>query len=136
MSFPPTIYARLKTGLEGQQDSIYPYFVLFLATTSAVFAARCFRSYNLSAKTTPQPHPLFSSMVSIIKKPFVSYYCPPAAQPAPRLPPTPVFARPTVEPNFLAVGRQLYDAFLVLDVEATCAQGTDFAYPNEIIVCL
>lgn len=30
---------------------------------------------------------------------------------------------------------QPYDAFLVLDVEATCLQGTDFNYPNEIIVC-
>ncbi|KAI0062234.1 hypothetical protein BV25DRAFT_1916154 [Artomyces pyxidatus] len=34
---------------------------------------------------------------------------------------------------------QPYDAFLVLDVEATCFQGTDFHWPNEIIewpVCL
>ncbi|KAI0003272.1 ribonuclease H-like domain-containing protein [Russula compacta] len=34
---------------------------------------------------------------------------------------------------------QPYDAFLVLDVEATCLQGTDFHWPNEIIewpVCL
>jgi len=34
---------------------------------------------------------------------------------------------------------QPYDAFLVLDVEATCFQGTDFNWPNEIIewpVCL
>lgn len=30
---------------------------------------------------------------------------------------------------------QPYAAFLVLDVEATCFQGTDFNYPNEIIVC-
>jgi hypothetical protein len=29
---------------------------------------------------------------------------------------------------------QPYDAFLVLDVEATCLQGTDFHWPNEIIV--
>ena len=29
---------------------------------------------------------------------------------------------------------QPYDAFLVLDVEATCFQGTDFNWPNEIIV--
>jgi len=29
---------------------------------------------------------------------------------------------------------QPYDAFLVLDVEATCLQGTDFQWPNEIIV--
>ncbi|KAI0708969.1 ribonuclease H-like domain-containing protein [Earliella scabrosa] len=35
--------------------------------------------------------------------------------------------------------RQLYDAFLVLDVEATCVKGAGFDYPNEIIewpVCL
>ncbi|KAG6889726.1 hypothetical protein C0995_015024 [Termitomyces sp. Mi166 len=35
--------------------------------------------------------------------------------------------------------KQHYDAFLVLDVEATCQQGTDFSFPNEIIefpVCL
>lgn len=29
---------------------------------------------------------------------------------------------------------QPYDAFLVLDVEATCQEGTDFTWPNEIIV--
>jgi hypothetical protein len=29
---------------------------------------------------------------------------------------------------------QPYDAFLVLDVEATCLQGTGFHWPNEIIV--
>ena len=32
--------------------------------------------------------------------------------------------------------KQAYDAFLVLDVEATCVEGSDFAYPNEIIVTL
>ncbi|KAH9946291.1 ribonuclease H-like domain-containing protein [Epithele typhae] len=35
--------------------------------------------------------------------------------------------------------KQPYDAFLVLDVEATCIQGAGFDYPNEIIewpVCL
>ncbi|KAI0807231.1 ribonuclease H-like domain-containing protein [Fomes fomentarius] len=35
--------------------------------------------------------------------------------------------------------KQLYDAFLVLDVEATCMEGAGFDYPNEIIewpVCL
>ncbi|KAG9318416.1 ribonuclease H-like domain-containing protein [Chiua virens] len=30
--------------------------------------------------------------------------------------------------------KQPYDAFLVLDVEATCFQGTGFEWPNEIIV--
>lgn len=32
--------------------------------------------------------------------------------------------------------RQPYEAFLVLDVEGTCDRGTDFNYPNEIIVCV
>jgi len=27
-----------------------------------------------------------------------------------------------------------YDAYLVFDVEATCERGTDFDWPNEIIV--
>jgi hypothetical protein len=30
--------------------------------------------------------------------------------------------------------KQPYDVFLVLDVEATCQQGSDFNFPNEIIV--
>ena len=42
-------------------------------------------------------------------------------------------ARPTysVDPT---AAKQTYDAFLVLDVEATCQPGTDFNYANEIIV--
>lgn len=32
--------------------------------------------------------------------------------------------------------KQPYDAFLVLDVEGTCESGTDFNWPNEIIVCI
>ena len=32
--------------------------------------------------------------------------------------------------------RQPYEVFLVLDIEGTCDQGTDFNYPNEIIVCV
>ncbi|KAJ3535068.1 hypothetical protein NMY22_g6655 [Coprinellus aureogranulatus] len=39
----------------------------------------------------------------------------------------------------LKLSKQTIDAFLVLDVEATCQQGTDFNYTNEIIefpVCL
>jgi hypothetical protein len=30
--------------------------------------------------------------------------------------------------------KQRYDAYLVLDIEATCIEGTDFSWPNEIIV--
>lgn len=44
-------------------------------------------------------------------------------------------SRPThsVDP---AAAIQTYDAFLVLDVEATCQPGTDFNYANEIIVSI
>lgn len=38
-------------------------------------------------------------------------------------------------PQIETIGvKQPYDAFLVLDVEATCFQGTGFEWPNEIIV--
>ncbi|KAI0340609.1 hypothetical protein BDW22DRAFT_1360017 [Trametopsis cervina] len=45
---------------------------------------------------------------------------------------------PPLEIDWTAV-KQPYDAYLVLDVEATCMPGTDFNYANEIIewpVCL
>ncbi|KAF5344056.1 hypothetical protein D9756_011522 [Leucocoprinus leucothites] len=45
-------------------------------------------------------------------------------------PPDPRLRRPQ-SPLFRA--QQPYEAFLILDVEATCFQGTDFNYPNEII---
>ena len=35
-----------------------------------------------------------------------------------------------------SAAKQAYDAFLVVDVEATCLLGTDFNYANEIIVSL
>ncbi|KAJ3575994.1 hypothetical protein NP233_g723 [Leucocoprinus birnbaumii] len=50
--------------------------------------------------------------------------------------PDPRLRRPQ-SPAFRA--QQPYEAFLILDVEATCFQGTDFDYPNEIIefpICL
>lgn len=32
--------------------------------------------------------------------------------------------------------RQPYDVFLVMDVEATCVEGSSFNYPNEIIASI
>ncbi|KAF5386757.1 hypothetical protein D9615_001814 [Tricholomella constricta] len=46
---------------------------------------------------------------------------------------------PVSSPSPPLTAKQPYEAFLVLDVEATCHQGTDFNFPNEIIefpVCL
>ncbi len=46
-----------------------------------------------------------------------------------------VLERPTVTATTQTTWTcQPYDAFLVLDVEATCLKGTDFHWPNEIIV--
>lgn len=41
---------------------------------------------------------------------------------------------PTAEPPRSPAIVQPFEAFLVLDIEGTCNQGTDFNYPNEIIV--
>ncbi|EEB86870.1 hypothetical protein MPER_16022, partial [Moniliophthora perniciosa FA553] len=41
---------------------------------------------------------------------------------------------PKVEPLRKAIARkQPLDAFLVVDFEGTCEEGSDFNYPNEII---
>ncbi|PSR88914.1 hypothetical protein PHLCEN_2v5063 [Hermanssonia centrifuga] len=48
-------------------------------------------------------------------------------------------SRDNIDPTAAMQPYQPYDAFLVLDVEATCQPGTDFDYANEIIewpVCL
>lgn len=64
----------------------------------------------------------------------------------PTLPPSPPVQEPkphpmdtTTEEIDIPAAKQAYDAFLVVDVEATCMPGTDFNYANEIIewpVCL
>ncbi|KAI4524140.1 hypothetical protein K525DRAFT_253966 [Schizophyllum commune Loenen D] len=60
--------------------------------------------------------------------------------PSPSPSPSPVYdAQDHCEAQELPTTRQNYDAFLVVDVEGTCMQGTTFSYPNEIIefpVCL
>lgn len=38
------------------------------------------------------------------------------------------------QPKKVKPARQPWEYFLVLDVEATCVAGTDFNWPNEIIV--
>lgn len=56
------------------------------------------------------------------------------------LPPPPADPRPSTMPVAPAedidsfAAKQSFDAFLVLDVEATCLPGTNFDYANEIIV--
>ncbi|KAH9998967.1 ribonuclease H-like domain-containing protein [Russula vinacea] len=81
-------------------------------------------------------------MYSVLKNPIASTsttvattYITPSGIPHPDAAPIP----PRNEELSQAWLCQPYDAFLVLDVEATCLQGTGFHWPNEIIewpVCL
>ncbi|EJU05690.1 hypothetical protein DACRYDRAFT_75019 [Dacryopinax primogenitus] len=58
---------------------------------------------------------------------------PPDSPTDPRIPfPLPPFADPLASEHKI-FRRQPYDAFLLLDVEATCDEGVGFDYPNEII---
>lgn len=114
--------------------------------------------YNLSKgsgtrsnHSTPHPHspptkgPSGSvhDMFSVLKKPTTT----PAAAATTYVTPPSDVTRPDAAPgdkglpvssmneqyNAVKVP-QPYEVFLVLDVEATCFQGTDFNWPNEIIV--
>lgn len=87
------------------------------------------------------------AMLSVLKKPTttptstaITYVTPPSDVLRPDAAPIPSGDRgmplSLMNEQSMAVRvYQPYDAFLVLDVEATCLQGTDFHWPNEIIVC-
>lgn len=62
-----------------------------------------------------------------------AFFRPPSPQNAAVEINAPVTAKHKKKPENWLV-KQPYDAFLVLDVEATCLQGTNFDWPNEIIV--
>lgn len=106
--------------------------------------------YNLSKdlgtrSNHPPPHSNIT-MFSVLKNPTttpttaaMTYITPPPDVLRPDASPIPPGDRglslPLMnEPNMAVRVSQPYDAFLVLDVEATCLPGTDFHWPNEIIV--
>ena len=109
-----------------------------------------FTWYNLSKDLgTRSNHPTpysNTTMFSVLKNPIttpptaaMTYITPPPDVPRPDTAPIPPGDRelslPLMnEPNMAIRVPQPYDAFLVLDVEATCLPGTDFHWPNEIIV--
>ena len=86
-----------------------------------------------TALASPRPG-LFSSLYAMIASPI-------AARPFPVPEPPSALVERTVDvvpklekPESSWPVKQPYNAFLVLDVEATCREGTDFNWPNEIIV--
>ena len=84
-------------------------------------------------------------MFSVLKKPTTTSTTPattyittsavPRTDTAPVPPGNEVLPQPSMKDQSQTAWLcQPYDAFLVLDVEATCLQGTGFHWPNEIIV--
>jgi hypothetical protein len=70
---------------------------------------------------------LLALMLATIN-PLRSYFAPQT--------PSSVILSTVHKPTAVLKAFQGYEYILVLDVEATCEQGTDFAYANEIIVSL
>lgn len=115
-----------------------PSLFLTLFISSLVFLW-CSSSNNTGTRTnhsTPPPDAVHD-MYSVLKNPIASTsttvattYITPSGIPHPDAAPIP----PRNEELSQAWLCQPYDAFLVLDVEATCLQGTGFHWPNEIIV--
>jgi 3'-5' exoribonuclease 1 len=130
-----------------------PSLFLALSITSLVFLW-CSSSNNSGTRTnhsTPHsdkaPSDAVHDMFSVLKNPtttsttVATNYITPSAVPRPDAAPIPPRndELPQSSQCQTAWLCQPYDAFLVLDVEATCLQGTGFHWPNEIIewpVCL
>ena len=132
--------------------SDYPLF-LFLTFSITSLAFLWYRSpkYPEARSNHSTPHPdkgrsdAIHDMFSVPKKPtttsttVATTYNTPSTVPradAARIPPrNEELPQPSMEEQCQTTWTcQPYDAFLVLDVEATCLQGTDFHWPNEIIV--
>jgi hypothetical protein len=125
-----------------------PSLFLALSITSLVFLW-CSSSNNSGTRTnhsTPHsdkaPSDAVHDMFSVLKNPtttsttVATNYITPSAVPRPDAAPIPPRndELPQSSQCQTAWLCQPYDAFLVLDVEATCLQGTGFHWPNEIIV--
>jgi hypothetical protein len=132
--------------------SNYPLFI-FLTFSITYLAFLWYRSSKYpearSNHSTPDPDKgrsdAINDMFSVLKKPtttsttVATTYNTPSTVPradAARIPPrNEELPQPSMEEQCQNTWTcQPYDAFLVLDVEATCLQGTDFHWPNEIIV--
>jgi hypothetical protein len=94
-------------------------------TTSSSSSASFISSLqSMLATTIPRPVPIPDTITTAPRTVSVSMGHP-SAESASRT------ETPTETPK---PAKQPFDAYLVLDVEATCLEGTDFNWPNEIIV--
>jgi hypothetical protein len=140
---PPSTFNRplLRVGHLAPLDFVDCLLLLFLTVLAIQLYTRCLRSLGRRirshAHVRTKTSTLISRMVSVVKQPFLGYF---AAVSVPQPPESTVAkieqAKALVAHDEVKPCRQTYDAFLVLDVEATCCQGSDFSYPNEIIVCI
>ena len=134
--------------------AVFAFFCLLIALTACLLLSAprlCGRPLAAartprSRRSRPPPMPTLAPMptptpVRTLPKPDLPAS---ASAPALRTPPSPTCHRrqpsgdksPRGDHQMAKRAKQPYDAFLVLDVEATCIQGAGFDYPNEIIVSL
>ena len=93
------------------------------------------------APLSPSPPSLATSLVGLISSIGTMIVSPFAVRPVPVTQPPSNLVEIELDvipkldkPESPVPVKQPYDSFLVLDVEATCQEGTDFNWPNEIIV--
>jgi len=130
-----------------------PFILLAFLISSLAFIWYNMSQYSRSGTSHSTPHSILSGpgqlgatpdMYSVVNKPTATSAAATAfitpSSPVPR--PDAASIQPRNRELPLSMNEQhyairvpqSYDAFLVLDVEATCLQGTDFHWPNEIIV--
>lgn len=127
-----TSSSSAQTSEQEQHSELEPERIGFFATLRAMIATTLPRAVQLPL---PDLATLSLSSDRVNTVPTSAAPTPPpnahaASQPVRILSETPLLNLPEVA----CPVKQPYDAFLVLDVEATCQEGTDFNYPNEIIV--
>ncbi|KAL4251632.1 3'-5' Exoribonuclease [Abortiporus biennis] len=94
-----------------------------------IVSAACFLLLFWLQRPSSKPNQALNDSKSQTTAHHSSNSSPLSSPTSPRIPTT-MILEPVIDRTLV---KQAYDAFLVLDVEATCVQGADFNYPNEII---
>lgn len=119
---------------ESRSRAALEFLSRYLQHPLVLLAATLLVLYLLAAKRRLE-NPSCEAQTSTARDPSKA----PAREAAPLLSPTNLITHESLsrrikDSMYKRNKQQPYDAFLVLDVEATCVEGAGFDYPNEIIV--